>query len=91
MCSFSSPLFLWVFLPFPTDLEPTSQFQLQLMEDQKSESCLGSCQPREHEWLQVTTAKGTLAAAGRRGSRRIFRSAWVMEGLSCCFQSGADS
>lgn len=75
MCLLSSSLFLWVFLPFPPGLEPISQLQLQLTEDQESQRCSGSCQPQEREWLQATTAKGTPAAAGRRGSRRIFRSA----------------
>lgn len=85
LCPLPSP-HLWVFLPFPTDLEPNGQFQRQLMEDQKSQSCPGSCQPHEHECLGVAAGNHS-----RRGSRRIFPSAWVMEGLSCCFQSGADS
>lgn len=83
--SLSLSLF-WVFLSFSTDLEPTSQFQLQLMEDQKSQSCLGSCQSHGHEWLEVTTAKGTLAVAGRADSKRICRSALVMENLVAVFK-----
>lgn len=85
--SLSLPLSLfWVFLPFSTDMEHTSQFQLQLMEDQKSQSCLGSCQSHGHEWLQVTTAKGTFAVTGRADSKRICRSALVMEDLVAVFK-----
>lgn len=48
-------LFLWVFLPFPADLEPYGQFQRPLMEDQKSQSCSGTCQPRGQGGLEVPT------------------------------------
>lgn len=85
--SFSLPLSLfWVFLPFSTGLEPTSQFELQLMEDQKSQICLGSCQFHGHEWLQVTTAQGTLVVTGRADSKRVCRSALVMEDLVAVFK-----